>query len=76
MGKACRSDAIHVRQLTVDELLVEIGLARARHVSIDTEGWDPLVLEGSSRLLREKLATTISFECTQHPSENTARAPP
>ena len=45
VGARCRMDAMVVRQLTIDELVQESGLRTVRHVSIDTEGWDPLVLE-------------------------------
>ena len=59
---SCRKDAMVIQQVTLDQLFDHAGIASARHVSIDTEGWDPLVLEGATRLLREKRAMTLSFE--------------
>ena len=59
---SCRKDAMVIEQVTLDQLFDHAGIASARHVSIDTEGWDPLVLEGATRLLREKRALLQSLE--------------
>jgi FkbM family methyltransferase len=57
-----RAEPIFVEQTTVDRFFAHEGLRHTSHVSIDVEGWDPLVLEGMARVLRERRSDTIEFE--------------
>jgi len=50
------------RTTTVDDFLSERGLRRVQLVSIDTEGWDGLVLRGMERSLRARAVDVVEFE--------------
>ena len=51
-----------VRLVTIDGFLAELGLTHVYHLSIDTEGWDALVLEGMRASLRERRVAVLEFE--------------
>ena len=53
-----------VNVTTVDAFFASNERARShiQHMTIDTEGWDPLVLEGSRQTLAERRLPTFSFE--------------
>lgn len=48
--------------ITLDSFFAQRGLQRAQLVSIDTEGWDGLVLHGMERVLTERRVDVVEFE--------------
>lgn len=52
---------------TVDEFASVHGLERLTMLSIDAEGWDPLILEGAERMIRSRRVEVISFEYHFYP---------
>ncbi|KAL1507494.1 hypothetical protein AB1Y20_008330 [Prymnesium parvum] len=54
--------AIARRTTRLDDFFLAARLPRAQLVSIDTEGWDGLVLLGMERLLRERRVDVVEFE--------------
>lgn len=47
---------------TVDAFMAAHGVARAHFVSIDVEGFDPLVMQGMERTLTERRVDVLEFE--------------
>lgn len=52
----------HVRVATVDELVREHRLGRIDILKIDTEGFDPLVLQGAAQTLAARQVALLEFE--------------
>lgn len=51
-----------VSTTTIDAYAKGEGLERIHWLSIDAEGWDPLILEGTRRLFAEKRVDLVEFE--------------
>lgn len=56
------SGADEVRTVTIDAFAHAHGLSTIDFLSIDCEGWDALVIEGSHRMLRERRIHVLEFE--------------
>ena len=56
---------VPIRAIALDDYVAEAGLSRVDIVSIDTEGFDALVLEGMRALLAARMCTSLSS--THHP---------
>lgn len=66
MQETSEPDLVNVRATTVDgffeEELLPVGISHVELLKIDTEGFDPLVLQGAHRTLTEGRATMLQFE--------------
>ena len=51
-----------VDAVTIDQLVDNLRLAHVEHLSIDTEGWDALILEGGRRSIKNRTFSMIEFE--------------
>ena len=51
-----------VPSTTIDAFAAKEGLERIDWLSVDAEGWDPLILEGSSGLLKARRVDLLEFE--------------
>lgn len=64
--------AIERKVTTVDAFMAERSISRVHLVSIDTEGWDALVLRGMVGALRAKSVDVVEFEymcaASRHPA--------
>lgn len=54
---------IPVEMLSIDNYLEHAGIERVAFASVDTEGFDALVLEGMQRTLSRGLIDVLEFEC-------------
>ena len=62
-GRRARSKAWSaVPSITVDAFARREGLSRIHWLSVDAEGWDALILEGSSGLLSARRVDLLEFE--------------
>lgn len=63
-GKACSKGACteRVETITLDDFFERQQLLSVYHLAIDTEGHDPLVLEGAAKSIRERKIAIIEFE--------------
>lgn len=53
---------VDVRVVTVDSFMKEHKIDQVEHLKIDTEGWDPLVLQGAEQTLSEGRVRLLEFE--------------
>ena len=50
------------QSITVDEYSQRHGIGRVDWMVLDAEGWDPLIVDGSRRMLRERRVGILEFE--------------
>ena len=79
-SKRARSKAwAAVESLTLDAFAAREGIQRIHWLSIDAEGWDALILEGTAALLESQRVDLLEFEvCTESPthSDNSSHSRP
>jgi len=64
-SKICRGSKEpleHIEAVSFEDFLRRAGLESVYHVHIDTEGWDPLVIEGMRPSLARRVVAILEFE--------------
>jgi hypothetical protein len=63
LGRSCRRQGqVDAQATSMDDFLMRGSPMHVYQVTIDTEGWDALVLEGMRSSLRAKLVQIVEFE--------------